>query len=55
MELILGTFSLTNLKEIEISVNIEEGNLKDYLIASASFPSLKHQIKWEKYLDEYYQ
>jgi len=53
MELILGTFSLTNLKEIEISVNeIEEGNLKDYLIASASFPLFKNtKLNGKKYLD----
>jgi NTE family protein len=53
IEFIMGTFSLSNMKEIEISSKeAEEGYLKDYLLASASFPLFKNdKLLGKKYLD----
>ncbi len=53
MEFIMGTFSLSNLKEIEISAKeTETGCLKDYLMASSYFPLFKKEkLHGKSYLD----
>lgn len=53
MELYIGTFSVTNLKEMELKVNeLEEGTIKDYLIASSSLPVFKREkFQGKSYLD----
>ena len=44
IEFILGTFSVSQMKEIEIAAkDVEEGCLKDYLLASANFPVFKNE------------
>ena len=44
IEFIMGTFNLNNMKEIEIDAKeAEDGSLKDYLLASASFPLFKNE------------
>lgn len=53
VELLLGTFSITNLKEMTVSIaEVERGYLKDYLLASARLPFFKlKRIQGKKYLD----
>lgn len=53
IEFYIGTFNLSNMKEIEISAKeAEEGYLKDYLLASANFPLFKKdKLLGKKYLD----
>jgi Predicted esterase of the alpha-beta hydrolase superfamily len=53
IEFIMGTFNLSNMKEIEISAKqAEEGHLKDYLMASASFPLFKSEkLNGKTYID----
>jgi NTE family protein len=53
IEFIMGTFSLTNMKEVEITAKeAEEGYLKDYLMASSYFPLFKNEkLHGKKYLD----
>ncbi|MBB2181628.1 patatin-like phospholipase family protein [Lachnospiraceae bacterium MD1] len=53
IEFIMGTFNLNNMKEIEIDAKeAEDGSLKDYLLASASFPLFKNEkLNGVKYLD----
>lgn len=44
IEFYLGTFNVSNMKELEIvAKEAEEGYLKDYLMASASFPLFKNE------------
>jgi NTE family protein len=44
IEFLLGTFNLNDRKEVEISAReVEEGCLKDYLLASSSFPVFKNE------------
>jgi len=53
IEFYMGTFSISNLKEMEISAKeAEEGFLKDYLLASANFPLFKNEkLNGMKFLD----
>jgi NTE family protein len=53
IEFIMGTFSLSNMKEVEISAKeAQEGYLKDYLMASSYFPLFKNEkLHGKKYLD----
>jgi len=53
IEFIMGTFSLSNMKEIEITAKeAEDGYLKDYLMASSYFPLFKSEkLHGKKYLD----
>lgn len=53
IELIMGTLSLSELKGKEIEAKmLEEGELKDYLIASASLPVFKQEkLQGKTYLD----
>ncbi len=53
IELYLGTFNVSSMKEIEITAReAEEGYLKDYLMASASFPLFKNEkLHGKVYLD----
>lgn len=53
IELVLGTFSLSELKEVELSLDdIEEGKLVDFLMASASFPLFKREkVDGKTYID----
>ncbi len=53
IEFVLGTFSLDGFKEKEIVANeVEEGYLKDYLLASAYFPAFKNEkLHGKKYMD----
>jgi NTE family protein len=53
IELVLGTFSLTKLKEIEISAReADPSYLKDYLLASAYLPAFKSEkLHGNSYLD----
>jgi Predicted esterase of the alpha-beta hydrolase superfamily len=53
IEFFMGTFNLSNLKELEIAArDAEEGCLKDYLMASANFPLFKNEkLKGKLYLD----
>lgn len=52
-ELVMGTLSLSELKGKEIEAKmLEEGELKDYLIASASLPVFKQEkLQGKTYLD----
>jgi NTE family protein len=44
IEFIMGTFNVSNMKELEITAKeAEEGYLKDYLLASANFPLFKNE------------
>lgn len=44
IEFYMGTFNVSNMKELEISAKeVEEGTLKDCLMASASFPLFKNE------------
>lgn len=53
IEFIFGTFLVSKLKEIEISSKeLENENLKDYLLASASLPTFRNErLNGLKYLD----
>ena len=53
MELIMGTLSLKDLKEIEIvAKELAEGEIKNFLIASASLPLFKQEkLQGKTYLD----
>lgn len=53
IELVLGTFSLNKMKEIEISAKeAEPSYLKDYLLASAYLPAFKNEkLHGNSYLD----
>ncbi len=53
IEFIMGTFSLTELKEIEISAREADKNyIKDYLLASAYLPGFRNEkLHGKKYLD----
>ncbi len=53
IEFIIGTFNLSNMKEIEITAKeTEDGCLKDYLMASASFPLFKSEkFNGKTYID----
>lgn len=53
MEFIFGTFLVSKLKEVEISTKeMENENLKDYLLASASLPAFKKdKLNGLKYMD----
>jgi NTE family protein len=44
IEFVMGTFNVSNMKEMEITAReAEEGYLKDYLLASANFPLFKNE------------
>jgi len=53
IDFIMGTFSVSNMKELNISAKeAEEGYLKDYLMASAYFPLFKNEkLHGKTYLD----
>lgn len=53
IEFIMGTFNVSNLKELDITAKeAEDGYLKDYLMASASFPLFKHEkLHGQTFLD----
>ncbi|MDF2801732.1 MAG: Patatin [Anaerocolumna sp.] len=53
IEFIFGTFLVSKLKEVEIcSKELENENLKDYLLASASLPTFRNErLNGLKYLD----
>lgn len=53
IDLYMGTLSLSDLKGVEIEAkNLAEGELKDYLIASASLPVFKQEkLQGKTYLD----
>ena len=53
IELVLGTFSINKMKEIEISAKeAEPGYLKDYFLASAYLPAFKSEkLHGNSYLD----
>ncbi len=53
IEFIMGTFNVSNMKEMEITAKeAEEGYLKDYLLASANFPLFKNEkLHGKTYLD----
>lgn len=53
IEFIMGTFSVTHMKEMDISAReAEDGYLKDYLMASAYFPLFKNEkLHGKTYLD----
>jgi len=53
IEFIMGTFNLSNMKEMELSAkDAEDGYLKDYLMASANFPLFKNEkLLGKTYLD----
>lgn len=53
IEFIFGTFLVSKLKEVEIcSRELENENLKDYLLASASLPTFRNErLNGLKYLD----
>lgn len=53
IEFFMGTFNVSNMREMEISAKeAEEGYLKDYLMASASFPLFKNEkLNGKLYLD----
>lgn len=53
IELILSTFSVSGLKEVEIkALDTDIENLKDYLLASCYFPAFKNEkIHGKKYID----
>lgn len=53
IKFIMGTFNVSNMKEMEITAEeAEEGYLKDYLLASANFPLFKNEkLHGKTYLD----
>lgn len=53
IELFLGTFSMDQFKQLEITAaQTEEGQLKDYLLASAYFPAFRNErLHGKKYMD----
>ncbi len=53
IELVLGTFSMDELKQLEITAaQTQEGELKDYLLASAYFPAFRNEpLHGKKYMD----
>lgn len=53
IELYMGTFLMSGLKEVEISATEEkEESLKDYLLASAYFPAFRNEkLLGKKYMD----
>ncbi|HHT96934.1 MAG TPA: patatin-like phospholipase family protein [Clostridiales bacterium] len=53
IEFIIGTFSLSELKEVELNVeDIEKGKLGDFLMASASLPFFKNEkLDGKRYID----
>lgn len=53
IELVLGTFSMDELKQLEITAaQTQEGELKDYLLASAYFPVFRNEpLHGKKYMD----
>ncbi|HWT73894.1 MAG TPA: patatin-like phospholipase family protein [Mobilitalea sp.] len=53
IDFIMGTFNVSNLKEVTISAKeAEDGYLKDYLMASANFPLFKSEkLLGKTYLD----
>lgn len=53
IDFLIGTFNISKMKEEVIAVkDIQEGYIKDYLIASASFPLFKNEkIMGKTYLD----
>lgn len=53
MEFMLGTFSLSRFKELEINAKeVEPGLLKDFLLASSYFPAFKKEkLHGEKFVD----
>ena len=53
IEFIMGTFSLTELKELEISAREADRNyIKDYLLASSYLPGFRNEkLHGKKYLD----
>lgn len=53
IEFIIGTFNVSNLKELTISAKeAGDGSLKDYLMASANFPLFKmEKLHGKTYLD----
>jgi len=53
IEFVMGTFSVSNMKEVAISAQEAEiGYLKDYLMASSYFPLFKNEkLHGKKYLD----
>jgi NTE family protein len=53
IDFIMGTFSVTNMKEMDISAKeAEDGYLKDYLMASSNFPLFKNEkLHGKTYLD----
>ena len=53
IEFVLGTFSITGMKEVEITAKeAEEGYLKDFLLASAYFPLFKAmRLHGKRYVD----
>lgn len=52
-EFILGTFSLTRFRQLEINAKeVEPGLLKDFLLASSYFPGFKNErLHGEKFVD----
>ncbi len=53
IDFIMGTFSISNMKEMDISVKeAADGCLKDYLMASSNFPLFKNEkLHGKTYLD----
>lgn len=53
IEFIMGTFSITHMKEMDISAKeAEDGYLKDYLMASSNFPLFRNEkLHGKTYLD----
>lgn len=53
IEFLLGTFSMSGFKELEIPANADNSEyLKDYLLASAYFPAFKNEkLHGKKYVD----
>ncbi|MDF2537885.1 MAG: Patatin [Herbinix sp.] len=53
IDFIMGTFSISSMKELEISAKeAEDGYLKDYLMASSNFPLFKNEkLHGKTYLD----
>ena len=53
IDLIIGTFNFSKMKEEEIVVKeVEDGLIRDYLMASANFPLFKsHKLLGKTYLD----
>lgn len=53
IELLMGTFSMTGFKELEIPANADNSEyLKDYLLASAYFPAFKNEkLHGKSYMD----